>query len=162
MVTWIFLFSVGIDSLLKYILLHETFYASMAPMRTLLHVLATAVLEHAAFVLTTGYILRTNKEFIPFIQGQPRLRNKLYYALCVSSYFKIYAIMLQIFGSEPYLLLLCGILLLSIEALSLQSLFNTDKYSKVLPAVLGGVAVKVVMRLLLFPFADVYEQGILL
>lgn len=159
---WIFITVLLVNCCLKYILLHDRIYSDMATKWILIHLFVTAVVEHVFFVASVAYILRRHREFQPFISGQIRLRNKFYFALCLSNYFKFYAITLQIFGSgsEPYVLILVGIFLMSIEILSLQSLFNTSYYSKILVAIGVGTLLRVVVRTFFYNLDDIYHLGV--
>ncbi len=158
---WLFILVVILNCCLKYILLHDHIYSLMTTIWILTHLVISSVVEHIIFVIPVAYILRGHREFQPFISGQTRLRNKFYFALCLSNYFKLYAITLQIFGSEPSLLIIVGLVLMSTEILSLQSLFNTNNYSKIFIAICVGSCLKVLVRTLFYSLNDIYHLGVL-
>ncbi|KAJ1421897.1 Arv1-like family-domain-containing protein [Ochromonadaceae sp. CCMP2298] len=91
------------------------------------------------------------------------LRTRLYLSLAVPELLRAAALMLQIFDDEPGLLLLLGLLALSLQLLSLQSL-NAAGLSRRhwVGCAAVGVFCRVALKLLLYSRDDAWRLGLLL
>lgn len=123
-IRWMFLGIIFINSLLKFIILHEPTYSSWSSASILLlHLILSSVAEHGAFVVTIGIILVAPRQYRQLLSsyGYSKYVRRLYFAISFPEYFKLLALMLQVFDSEPELLMSFGILLLSIQFQSVQT-----------------------------------------
>jgi len=89
-----------------------------------LFLLLVSAAEHLAFVAVMAMFLYFSPVSRYLFAHQSKLKRKLYMALAFPELFKTLVVLLQVFDSEPSLLLLFGALVISMQHASLQSITN--------------------------------------
>jgi len=114
-----------VNCVLKLSLLHRTVYRNVFQMKPALHLVISSIVEHGVLLaaVMTGLWLIPNTRHL--MDGKNnKFKRKVYVALAVPEIFKFAAILVQIFDTDPKLLLLIGLLIVSIQHKSLQSVVN--------------------------------------
>jgi sensor histidine kinase regulating citrate/malate metabolism len=93
------------------------------------------------------------------MNGPAKFKRKVYVALAFPEIFKVAAVLLQIFDNEPTLLLLIGLLILSMQQTSLESVTSTTT-SKLNGIIVVAVLLRFVVRCFLHRFYDVWLLGL--
>ena len=93
------------------------------------------------------------------MSGQTKFKRKVYVALAFPEIFKVAAVLLQIFDNEPSLLLLIGLLIISIQQTSLESVtsISTPKLNMI---IFVAVSLRLLVRCFFYRFYDVWLLGI--
>lgn len=148
--------------LLKFIVLHDLVYHSWPPIALILHLLISSLLEHTCFVLVVVFVLFCRADLpIPSNNMYGKYYRRMYFSIAFPEYFKILAILLQVFDSEPELLGLFGAFVLSITCFSVHS-FTNKPLMRIIPVIIGGSLSKLLMKRLWYDSQSIYIQGIIM
>ncbi len=153
---------IAINTLLKFIVLHDLVYHSWPPIPLFLHVFVSSLLEHFGFVLLVGCMLMFRHD-IPFPMNSMygKYYRRLYFSISFPEYFKLIAIILQVFDSEPELLTIFGMFLLSISSFSVHC-FTNKPLARIIPVLVLGSITKLCIRRLWYDNQSIYIQGIIM
>jgi hypothetical protein len=149
-----------VNAILKISVLHRSIYRNVFRFNPASHLLASTLCEHGAFVcaVMAGLWLMPNTRHL-MLDGRNRFKRKIYVAVAFPEIFKIAAVLLQIFDNEPTLLLMVGLLIISIQQTSLQSVTNLPLY-RLNYIILSAVGVRFLMRVLFHKLSDVWMMGL--
>ena len=152
-----------INAMLTYILLYDVLYWRFHVFMAALHVFLSTLLEHCVFVLAVVVLmilrgdLRYHHNSSTFIKHLKRF----YFALVFPEYFKIGAIVLQVFDSETHLLFLFSCLITALTVLSVQC-FTNIIYSRVVVYIAIGYLMKMLVRGCFHVLDDIVLMGVFL
>lgn len=148
------------NAILKIFILHRSIYRNVFRFSPAFHLLSSTLCEHGIFIgaVMVGLWLMPNTRHL-MTDGRNRFKRKIYVAVAFPEIFKVAAILLQIFDNEPTLLLMVGLLIISIQQTSLQSVTNLPLY-RLNYIILSAVAVRFFMRNLFHRFSDVWLMGL--
>lgn len=93
------------------------------------------------------------------MNGHSKFKRKIYVALAFPEIFKVAAVLLQIFDNEPTLLLLIGLLIISIQQTSLESVTSIPLH-KLNMIIFFAALLRFFVRCLFHRFADVWLLGV--
>jgi len=151
-----------INMLLKFIVLYDEVYHSWPPIALILHLFISSLLEHLCFVIFVGFLLFCRSD-VPFPNNNMygKYYRRMYFAITFPEYFKVLAILLQVFDSESELLALFGAFVLSITSFSVHS-FTNKPLMRMIPVILVGSIAKLCMKRLWYDNQSIYLQGIIM
>lgn len=150
-----------LNSLLKFIILHDTEpYSSVSSVFTVLHLTISSFLEHGVSIISICWFLWCTGDLQLFASGQNKFLRKLYFSLAFSEYFKVVVIVLQIFDSEPRFFFLFGVLLASIQFMSLRSLINHNPKRLFVAIVIGNLC-RFLVRIIFYDMAKLKLLGLI-
>jgi hypothetical protein len=159
----IFIFNIGLDIILKAIVLHKSFYSPLSASYQTIHLATVSIIEHVMFLIGFSFVFMISSQFrMNFISIFIKLNRKMYLSLVLPEYFKGVAIILQIFDQDPYLLTILQFLILSIQQVSFQTVVTT----KITPVqiVIGlavGTIFKILTRKIFFKLTDIITLGVI-
>lgn len=151
-----------INSILKFIVLYDTLYHHWSPLSLIAHVILSSAVEHTIFATVTVFLLMLRNDaqlLTTSVYG--KYYRRLYFALAFPEYFKMIAILLQVFDSEPKLLMLFGVLLLSIQCRSVQN-FTHKPFHRIFPVICISMTLKLMVKAMWFDFNSILIQGVIL
>lgn len=172
------------NSILKLSVLHNTTYRNIFSILPSLHLITSTAIEHGVFVsavILGKYVTirihcsyqtnMTNASFaiiaglwcLPnsrnLMNGKTKFKRKVYVALAFPEIFKVAAVLLQIFDDEPTLLLLIGLLIISIQQISLDSVTSISTH-KLNTIIFFAVTLRFLVRCFFHRLSDVWLLGI--
>lgn len=182
---WIITGAILFNMILKLSVLHNRTYRNLFSILPSLHLITSTAIEHGVFVtavilgtspLQLGVLLicRTVFTYMMFdvllglwclpnsrnlVNGQTKFKRKVYAALAFPEIFKVAAVLLQIFDDEPTLLLLIGLLIISIQQISLESVTSISTH-KLNTIIFFAVALRFLVRCFFHRLSDVWLLGI--
>lgn len=89
---------------------------------------------------------------------QKKFKRKVYLALAFPEIFKVAAVLLQIFDNEPTLLFLIGLLIVSIQQISLESVTSISTH-KLNLIIFVAVFLRFTIRSLFHHITDIWLLG---
>ena len=107
--------------------------------------------------ITSGLWCLPNSRHL--MNGQTKFKRKVYLALAFPEIFKVAAVLLQIFDNEPTLLVLIGLLIISIQQISLESVTSISTH-KLNMIIFASVGLRLLVRCFFHRFFDVWLLGV--
>ena len=156
---WVIFGSILVNSILKVSLLHRTIYRNVFRFLPGLHLIISSILEHIVLVsiIALGLWMTPNTRLI--MNTQKQFKRKLYVAIAFPEIFKVAAVLLHIFDTEPTLYFFIGLLIISIQLTSLQSIISMPSRRLTL-IVISAVFVRLLVRCSFHRLSDVWKLGV--
>jgi hypothetical protein len=159
---WLLLTILCVSAILKVLILNKTAYERMNSYLSIQHLVLTTIAEHAlaslGMFIGIGIVYKVTQLSSG---GLMETLKRLYIAAAFPETIKVVAIVMQLFDVEPTLLLLMGMLMLSIQVISLQSVFNIA-YAPLLLSVTLATAFRVLVRVFTYSGIDIWTMGVFL
>lgn len=160
-IKWTFIGTVLVNSMLKFIILHEHIYSTMPAWLVFGHLILSSVLEHGISSSIIIWVVCCYRDYQTLDGGQNKFLRKLYFSIAFPEYLKCLTIFLQFFDSEPRMLFLFALLLVSIQIMSLQSLLN-QKSSRIFLGIIFGNACRLAVKLAFYGLKDTKLLGFII
>jgi hypothetical protein len=153
--------TISANCVLKYVVLRNTAYKTFNG-GTIFHLLGVSLLEQLT-LLTVASVLVYCSASVKTKLAQHKHNNiytKLYLSLIFPELLRIFAIVIQVFDTEPVLLLLFASLILSIQFLTFHCLTNI-RMSQLAACVVAVIVLKVATNYAIYSLSDLYLLGII-
>lgn len=150
----VFLLVLVVNVAIKFIVFYESssWMKQWSPLVQLMFLLITCLLEHTAFVVAV---------FVSIWYFRLKFHRLLYVSVALPELLKLCASLLQIFDNGSTILLIIGLLLISIQYTSLQSIINMP-IQKGLIILVCATVLRILCRLQCHTLSDVELLGYIL
>lgn len=149
-----------VNCVLKLSLLHRTVYRNVFRLKPAVHLAISSIVEHGVLLaaVMAGLWLTPNTRHLMTGKNN-KFKRKVYVALAFPEIFKFAAVLLQIFDTDPKLLLLIGLLIISIQHKSLQSVVNLSIVRLNL-VIVAAVLLRFLVRCIFHRLSDIWLLGL--
>ena len=150
-----------VNCVLKLALLHRTVYRNVFRLRPAAHLVLSTSVEHGVLLgaVMAGLWLMPTTRHLMHGRSTNKFKRKVYVAMAFPETFKFAAVLLQIFDTDPKLLLLIGLLIVSIQHKSLQSIVNLPVV-RLNVIIVSAVLLRFLVRCAFHRLTDIWLMGV--